>query len=279
MIQYNQSASADINSNSLTLNFANPDIGNIVQWVDAHVTIVSSTVNGQFNYRMKLSSVNQFTLTMPTSDGVIVPADASVSYFFTYFVDGIGCNTDNLAFSSSIQGGPRGACPALTYSPIVAREPSGVLNVTFNVTNVPSKVVAWVDLHVLITDALSSGESSNGVSVPNYNYRMVKISDEYFNYVFPGRDGVTVPETSYVQYFFTYSDSTDRADCNTEWFQYGAASAVAVASNRLGGVPNGNDNTNGNTGKTNGAGQRYSFEGALAMSVMAPLALIIKNWV
>ena len=318
-IQYTSIEGAANETDSETFSFSWYTISDVmIGWVDIHVTIASSTVNGQFNYRMFSSpvpadSTSQFTsgaiptdvyfITMPGVDGVTIPNDATVTYFFTYCAENVDCNSQNFNFNrnpengGAVVGSPSasssmvgGVCPAVTYVPSFERDAdnANILTVNFTVTSMDS-MVEWVDLHVTINTALLS--DGMGAYSPSYNYRMNQFNATVFTYTFPGIDGVSIPSTSYLDYFFTYcamdSATNTKTDCNTEPGTFGASQAIGtiVTENKLdttqtqgaGGVNVTNTDTTGSTTRLspgNGAAGK-SVATALIMTVAAAVMAVL----
>ena len=280
--------------------------GVVTQWVDIHVTIQSSTVNGQFNYRMFESTIPadqqaQFTgfvptqlffLTMPGADGVTIPQDATVSYSFTYCSDFLDCNSPSYNFFRNPQQGgdvvgsgsaASGACPAVTYVPSFERDAANPNILTVNFTVTSNQMVQWVDLHVTINTALLS--DGKGAYSPSFNYRMTQVSSSVFSYTFPGIDGVSVPSTSYLDYFFTYCSMVDevQTDCNTEPGTFGASEAIGLvvtenkldisrnngtSSSPITITSNPNSNSNQNSAMTKSVGSAFVITAAAVIAAL-----------
>jgi len=215
-----------------------------VGWVDVHISITSSTVNGQFNYRLTETDSTHFTISLPTTDLVTVPQDAAVTYFFTYCSANQGgahtdCNTDVFTVSRQPATGAlvisNGNCPVIDFSSVVTRSSNpSQLSLTFHPITT-GFVLGFVDVHVSINTALL--KDGQGAYVPQYNYRLTKQANGDFSYTFPGPDGVSVPDTSYIQYFYTYcaADANgQRTDCNTDVQSFGAIQAQSKAELLLG---------------------------------------------
>jgi len=211
------------------IQFINLSPSSPVDWVDVHLTITSATVNGQFNYRMVRSNsdLTTFSLTLPTVDGVTVPADAVITYSFTYCVQMTACDTGRYSFSRSPDTGAlvtgHENCPAINFISTVSRdEHTGSVILAFESTTV-QKDVMWVDVHVAIDTAMLLPGQGQRTNV--YNYRMTRSNSNSFRftYSFPGIDGVRIHDTDYITYFYTYC--AEMVDCNSITFQSGAAHA------------------------------------------------------
>ena len=234
------------------------------------MTISSAEVNGQFNYRMFETDVTAeqtaqfqgfvpkkiFFITMPGVDGVTIPQDASVTYFFTYCAELTDCNTDSFNFFRNPQqgglvvSGSPAVCPAVQYTDSWTRDSSNpnILTVTLTQTGPAGSVIGWVDVHVSINTALL--DDGKGAYSPQYNYRMTKINDTAFSYTFPGIDGVGVPTTSYVDYFYTYRSAANgvMTDCNTEKATFGATDAIVQVTQQKRSFADANANSNAQSG-------------------------------
>jgi len=171
------------------------------------------------------------------------------------------------------------ACPAVTYIPSFEREADNpnILTVNFTVTSEGS-MVSWVDFHITINSALLS--DGKGAYSPSYNYRMQQVNSTVFTYTFPGADGVSIPSTSYIDYFFTYcamssSDSSVQTDCNTEPGTFGASLAVGTiqAESKVAVGSGGTDTTGANN--SNGDSDSFNANANSAVNKSVGSAFIV----